>query len=298
MKPTCLVLLLFLFPTFAPAQTSTDQDFRTQRGQMIRYNIGIGVLIGGVGALINKQTKEEWLPVLLKGMGQGALGGYVNFQAKNLIFNIAEKENIAYGWPSKFIHSLSASMLENAAANRNFWEAYHMNFGPIRLEIDKKKGYKPGLRLLPSALVGNIWIATKGKLDLNRSLKSGIPVFQAEGRIAFFGGTFDGFVISNATVLNKNQIDNYELFAHEYMHVLQYEDYIGITSFFNRPYEKWVKNSKLFRQTDSWIHYDFHMPVFSAGGLLMRNTGACYFNSWIEFEAEHFATRNGVFRCK
>lgn len=290
-------LFLFLINS-SQAQLPGIPDYRTQRSQMIRYNIGIGVIIGGVGALINKDAEAKWFPSLLKGMGQGALGAYVNFQGKNLIYKIVEKENYAYGWPAKITHSVGASILENAASNRNFWDAYHLNFGPVRFEIDKKNGYKPALRILPSAVVGNIWIASKGKLNMNITLKSGIPVYESQGRVRMFGNTFGGFVISNATVIQDTQIDNYELFAHEYIHTLQYEDYIGITSFFDRPYANWVQNSKFFQKTDSWIHYDFQMPVFSMVSLLMREDWACYFNSWIEFEAEHFSTREGVFRCK
>lgn len=41
--------------------------------------------MGGIGALINKKPEHKFDKVLLKGVYQGALGGYVTFESKRLI---------------------------------------------------------------------------------------------------------------------------------------------------------------------------------------------------------------------
>jgi len=56
--------------------------------EMALYNVGFASVFSGVGALINKKPDEKWHKVLLKGIAQGAAGGYLIFESKRLIGKI------------------------------------------------------------------------------------------------------------------------------------------------------------------------------------------------------------------
>ena len=68
-------------------------------------NIGIGAVIGGVGALINKEAEQRWDKTLLKGFAQGALGGYLIFESKRLVREFSEHRNYNLIWPSKLVNA-------------------------------------------------------------------------------------------------------------------------------------------------------------------------------------------------
>jgi hypothetical protein len=124
------ILLFFLIPKQSKAQSSN--------AEMVLYNISLGSIASGVGALINKEPSERWHKVLLKGMGQGALGGYLIYESKNLLSRISKEERWEYSWYAKAVNSAGASIVENASSNRNFWERWHLNFGFNRVEFYTK----------------------------------------------------------------------------------------------------------------------------------------------------------------
>lgn len=71
-------------------------DFSVQRNQLIFYNIGISAASSALGSLINKKSDEKLFKVALKGFSQGALGGYLRHEGKNLTYKITEKEKLEY----------------------------------------------------------------------------------------------------------------------------------------------------------------------------------------------------------
>ena len=58
-----IIFLLLLFYSKNNAQSNNTE--------MALYNIGLGSLFSGVGALINKEKNEKWHKVFFKGMSQG-----------------------------------------------------------------------------------------------------------------------------------------------------------------------------------------------------------------------------------
>jgi hypothetical protein len=86
-----LFLISFYFIFF---QNSKAQNNDFEAGL---FNVGIGSIVGGLGAVINKQPQEKFGKTLLKGMGQGALGGYLVFESKVIAGRIAKEENLTYG---------------------------------------------------------------------------------------------------------------------------------------------------------------------------------------------------------
>ena len=48
-------------------------------------------------------------------MAQGALGGYLVYESKNLLRKITLEKELAYSWPAKLVNSAGISIIENAA---------------------------------------------------------------------------------------------------------------------------------------------------------------------------------------
>ena len=134
--------------------------------QYASYNIGIGAIFYGVGALINRKQNEKFHTVLLKGMGKGAVGGYIVFESKRMIRKINTKENWTYSWGGKILNSAGTSFIENAASNRKLWEQFNMNFGFIRVEMHTANGFKVRPKIMPVAfLYGTVRVAVLGKFN-------------------------------------------------------------------------------------------------------------------------------------
>ena len=88
--------LIFFITGFS--QRAFSQTYEQQERGAFLYNIGTGLVIG---ALINKKKGQDPWKVFLKGAGQGALGGAINYSSKNITGLIAQKENYLYGWPGR-----------------------------------------------------------------------------------------------------------------------------------------------------------------------------------------------------
>lgn len=105
-------------------------------------NVAFGGLVGGLGAIINKKSNEKTGKVFLKGFTQGALGGYLVFESKRLVGKFGKTGDYGYIWPSKLVNSAGVSIIENAAANRDFYDRWHLNIGFNRLEFYTKDKFK------------------------------------------------------------------------------------------------------------------------------------------------------------
>lgn len=70
------------------------QSLRSQNNytEAALFNIGIGSVFSGIGAVINKDPQERFGKVLFKGMAQGALGGYLVFESKVIAGRIAKQK--------------------------------------------------------------------------------------------------------------------------------------------------------------------------------------------------------------
>lgn len=217
------------------------------------FNVGIGSIVGGLGAVINKQPQEKFGKTLLKGMGQGALGGYLVFESKRLVREFATSGNYGYVWPSKLVNSAGTSIIENAAANRDFWERWHLNFGFNRVELSTKENFKISYKIMPFALYSSIYNSTIGKFDFVKSIKLGTPVFKADN-ILTRGINARGVTSTNSIILKNNINNPYEVEGHELIHVYQYENFSGFNSFFLKTQEK-LKGKYIIVNNYSKIFY-------------------------------------------
>ncbi|MGF1554623.1 hypothetical protein [Paucihalobacter sp.] len=251
-------------------------------------NIGLGAVVGGLGAIINKKPEEKTGKVFLKGLYQGAFGGYLVFESKRLIGKFAETENYAFVWPSKLINSAGTSIIENAALNTNFWEVWHLNIGFNRLQFYTKDKFKVDYRIMPFSLGAAVYGFTQGNLDFRTSLKTGNFVF-INNRMTT---NRDGFVIDGMTAANvifyrieeTSMLSKNQIVAHEIIHVYQYESLSGVNTFLDKPTKKFNSNYKWLNSYHKIFYTDFNFLLDGTLAVINPN----FETNFLEREARYF----------
>jgi hypothetical protein len=234
------------------------------------YNIGFGGFVGGIGAMINKKPDEKTGKVFLKGFGQGALGGYLLYESKRLVGKFAETKNYAYVWPSKLVNFAGISIIENAAANRNFGEQWHLNLGFNRLEFYTKDKLKMSYRFMTFALSNTIYGFTQGTLDVKESLKIGSFVFITDKINS--SRDSEGIAFANLIIYQSNNRtrSKVNIISHELIHIYQYESFSGLNSFLNKPIKSLNTNNNWVKWYSKIFYTDFNYLTFR--GLYDINT--------------------------
>lgn len=247
------------------------------------YNLVSGAVIGGVGALINKKPNENNGRVLLKGIGQGALGGYLAFESKRLLRNFGATGNYAYVWPSRLVNAAGNSIVLNAAANRNFWERYYLDIGFGHLEYDSKKEQRFSIRALPFSLIGTIDGFLHGRFDVKRSLYTGVLFFESS-RFDEFGG----WAVYNNVSIHTDVLENRsELIAHELLHVYQYQRLIGINSFIPTPIA-FRSKTEFWKAYHSIFYTDWNGLAHTSLYALDRSINSAHGDRLHEKEADYY----------
>ncbi len=260
------------------------------------YNIGVGAIFSGIGAAINKEKHQPLGKVFLKGMAQGALGGYLVYESKNLISRIAKHEKLEYAWPAKLVNSAGLSVIENAASNRNFWEQYNLNIGFNRIEYHTTDNFQVKYRIMPAAMLLTASMAVGNKMEWGRSLRSGEVIFSdAELRSREFNTSVAGVASGTSTIIRKDYLENYNTIAHEFIHIYQYYDFNVFNAFVNIPLNRLNESSGFFQAMDRIFHYDFQHP-FKAGlskaqNWNLENLGDRYERNIFEIEADYYADK-------
>lgn len=283
-----LILLFILF--YSPGSVAQKNDF-----EVGLYNVGAGSIIGGVGAIINKEKEEKFLKVLLKGLGQGALGGYLVFESKRLIGKFSETGDYGYVWPSKLVHSAGASIIENAASNKPFWEKWHLNLGFNRLEFTTTDGLSVRYQIMPVALLGTIINATRGTFDPERTLKTGTFIFTAPeiGQ----RGSEDDFVFGQVSMFSNSILilDTWEgeyAMAHELIHVYQNDGSIGLNSFLDKPLRSFGARSSFLRTYSKLLYLDLNRIAMLGLYNLEAGQDEGYEGNVLEVEAFYFSRKD------
>jgi hypothetical protein len=280
-SPFRCLLILFLISLINFSGTAQENDL--EHGLM---NVGIGGIIGGVGAVINKQPDQRFGKTLIKGFAQGALGGYLVFESKRLVRRFAREKNYNYIWPSKIVHATGSSIIENAAANRELWERWHINLGFNRIEVDLKDNFKLKYRIMPFALSSAIYLFREARLDLDRSVAFGALVFNQKIPEILDEHGYSGGAFLNSILLRRGIGQTTE--AHEIIHSYQYENISGINSFLDRPMSKLEEESKLVRIYNKIFYTDFNAIVKE--GLYSLESGIKgYWENSFEKEARFFS---------
>lgn len=277
-----ILLLLLIFFFFSQ---SYGQNTKTE---MALYNIGLGSVFSGVGALINKKPNEQWGKVLLKGIGQGALGGYLIYESKNLIGKINDEEKWEYSWYGKIVNSAGTSIVENASSNRNFWEKWHLNFGFNRVEFYTKDEFKVRYRIMPVSLYLTVSTAIGHKFEFKRTLQTGEIIFSGS-EISGNGISARGKAMGNILLLDNRFLNHYDLYSHEIIHIYQYYDYNFLNTILNKPYSNWSEKSKIFSKINNLLYFDLQGAVLMPLYLLENVNRNCYYDNFFENEAGFYS---------
>lgn len=257
------------------------------------YNIGGGIIISGIGSILNKKPNEKFGTTLIKGMAQGAIGGFLVFQSKSLIRKFSKTENYGYVWPSNILNAAGTSFIENGAANRPFGSEWHINLGFNRLEITTNKKFKLKYRIMPLSLIGTLRNAVSNRFDIEKSFKTGFLIFTSneievddDGNDLIYGQTTG----SNSILVLNNKFGKFAL-PHEIIHVYQYEQFSGINMYLNKPKNKYSDNNKLFQLYSKIFYTDFNYFIFQGlyyiGNPDQKNQLK---NNFLEREAEYYNT--------
>lgn len=276
--------LLFIF-------NSTYSFSQSNKTEAAVYNIGIGSIFSGIGAIINKKPNEKLGKVLLKGLAQGALGGYIVYESKNLLAKVAEEERLELNWGAKVVNSAGISIIENASSNRNFWEQWNFHFGFNRLEFHTKDNFKIRYKILPAAFLLTAYSAIGNKFELDRTLRSGEFIFSSNEIVLNEEGLRRaGIAIGPSIIFDSQFLNNYNIITHEFVHSYQYNDFNFLNTYINKPLQEFEEGSKFFSRINKIFHYDIQAP-FGAGLYLLEARKEGYYNNHFEREAEFYTNR-------
>jgi hypothetical protein len=283
-KRCVIILLIFVLS----GQAAGAQNIEAK---VIAYNTLVGGLSGGIGALINKKKGQKWHKVFAKGFIVGLGGGAIAYSGKKMNSLVAKKQNLAYCWLSRAVFSAGNSIVENAAANRDFWSQWHYDLAFVRLELKTNGPVRFMPKIMPSALGGIVFMGCFGKLDLNTSLRSGTVTFRthsidyAPNLVASTAS--NGFLFVDTLRMGRVFYDTY---AHEMIHGFQFQEFSGINNFFIPFSDKWIVASPLFRKTNRWIYRDLNYEAMLFNYFIIQqgykdNRGS-YCRNYLENEAE------------
>lgn len=281
-KNACCVLLLLGF--CLPKLKAQNIE-----AKVIAYNTLVGGISGGIGALLNKKKEQKWHKALVKGFITGLGGGAVVYAGKKINILVAQKQNTAYAWVSRAVFSAGNSIVENAAANRDFWSQWHYDVGFMRLEFKTNGPFSFTPRFMPSAFGGIVFMAFNGKFDPVTSLRSGTVTFRAD-RIRYAPSLLastasNGFLFVDT--LNRSQ-HFYDTYAHEMVHAFQFQEFSGVNNFFNPLSGKWKTNSSSFRKISKWVYGDLNYELMLGNYFIVQRgfRGQLYCKNYLENEAE------------
>ncbi len=274
------------------------EEIKSQNeAQFIAYNTLVGAVTGGVGAIINKKKDQKWHQAFIKGFVIGSGGGALAYTGKKINSLVAQKHELGYCWISRALYSAGNSIVENAAANRDFWSQWHYDIGFIRceLQIDQDVSFRP--KLMPSTFGGIVFLAANGILDKNSSLKSGTLTFRAEqvnyATYLSASTASNGFLFVNS--LNQGDAF-YNTYAHEMVHAFQFQEFSGFNYFFNPLTDKWKAKSPAFKNLSKWVYGDLNFELMLINYFLIQKAYKddvdTYCENFLEREAEYLSVHD------
>lgn len=112
---------------------------------------------------------------------------------------------------------------------------------------------------MPSAFGGIAFMAANGNFDYKTSLRSGTLTFRANN--FWFARNLIASTLSNGFLLADNIKPGkpfYYIYAHEMIHVFQFQELSGCNSFFNPLVDKWKLKSPTFKKISKWVYADIN----------------------------------------
>lgn len=267
-----------------------ENNAQNNDSQAAVYNVALGSVFSGIGAIINKKPTDKWHKTLLKGMGQGAMGGLVIFESKRMLRNVQERKKWEYAWAAKFINATGTSIVENASSNRPFASQWHINFGFLRVELHTKEKFKIKPKIMPIALTRLFIIGINNKFEFKRSLQTG-ELFFSTNNLKLLGddnialSTGNGILIKDSSFLSKKTS------THEIIHNYQYNDYNFVNTYLNKPFDKLCATSKTFNSINKFVYWDLQViPIWGLYLYENRNYDINkYYDNFFEHEAGYYS---------
>jgi len=252
---------------------------------MALYNIGIGAVSSGIGAIINKKTNEKWGKVFLKGMYQGSLGGLLVYQSKVIVGKIPDQQQQQwkYAWGAKIINAAGVSIIENASSNRNFWEQWNFHLGFNRVEFHTKGGFKIKYKIMPISLAMTIGIAINKKFEIDKTIEMGEIIFSTQN----IDNNDYAYTFGYNIVMNNSHVNNYTTYSHEIIHIYQLNDFNFINTYYDKLFLNWKNKSKPFNKINNFLYLDMQIPVHRSFYLLENQES--YYNNFFEYEARFYS---------
>lgn len=249
------------------------------------YNIGISSIGSGIGALINKNSEEKWGKVFLKGLWQGAVGGYLIYESKNIIGKIPTEENWSYSWGAKLVNSVGTSIVENASSNKDFWEVWHINIGFNRIELHTKNKFQLRYKLMPVSFMLTTGTAINSKFEWERSLETGEMIFSTRDSHM---PNANAITLGNIIRSRSGNINNHQIISHEIIHIYQYYDYNFLNTYLIKTKKNLGDNSRTMSFLNNHLYWDFQGLTTTGLYFLGNINRNCHFDNFFEHEAEYY----------
>ena len=277
-----ITLLLFFFIYDIKAQSKNSEA--------ALYNIGFGGVSGAIGALINKKEGEKTGKVLLKGLWQGALGGYVTFESKRILSLNLNNDDWKIYWASNILNSAGNSIKENASNNTDFWDQWNFHIGFNRLEFHTKNGFNVKYKLMPITAGYTIDAFFRYKFDLSNSLKYSHLIFQNNNMNPYYlGQASNSFIITNNEKISKHIYTYNQLVTHEIIHLYQRTDFLLLNSYYNNYMEKLYIGKPIACKYSKYIYTDFHLIINAVLYEYEFNNSEQYYDNFFESEAGYYS---------
>lgn len=298
MRRLALVLGLLL-PLAASAQRQATRVVipEAQQAKMVVYNVLLGAGIGGLGAVLNGD-EGAWHARFARGAAGGAFGGAVWYGSKRMTQLMDSEGSLAYALPASILHEAGGSIVENAALDDPLFGRFSAHTGFVRWEWEP--GAKVRAKVLPFEAAAFGIMAARHKLDVGRSLLFTTPVFTGPERVPYplAGGRLtDGFAFLGEMYL-VDDAEN-QLAAHELVHVFQVRE-MHRTMALHTPLARPLAETGWGEAVGNYVHVDSpHVIAFVYLVIEGGNQSAlCYFNNWLEREAETLSSGEDVRICR
>ena len=286
-----LSLLLLSTTHLSRAQ---DSDFRRQHTRLALVNVGFNGLVGGLGSAINKPQGDRFWRAFGRGFYRGAIGGLAHHTGMSMTHLIAKHESLALAWPARLVNSFGASVVQNAAEGRTFFERLHLNLYITRLDYfpaDRRLTAK----IFTSSIYGMAVVGRGAQLNVRKSLAAGIFVWESDNN--FSNAIVDSFATGQVSSIGMRRDipeDNYyDIFAHEVVHILQYDRKVGGNALLRQPSDRLMERSRFYQGLSRWVYFDLNGPLF---WVVYRMAGDEHSCNYFEQEAENYSNRV-AYRC-
>ncbi|GLB53471.1 hypothetical protein NBRC110019_25120 [Neptunitalea chrysea] len=272
------IILLTLFVTINVQSQANDFEGAA-------YNIGIGSVFSSIGAIINKKEDVTLGATIKKSLWQGAVGGYINFEAKRLLRKNIYNDQWYYYWAANTLNCIGSSITENAAYNRGMFEQLNWHIAFMRLEFKLKNNLKVHPKFMLVETGSFLYNASKFNFEAKQSLKTGHMIFSAD----YLGHNIYALHNAGNILVIKSQLTDERNYVHEIIHRYQRDNYIALNSYYTPSIKNWLKNYKWGRFLNNHTYLDFHNLIISAVSYSLSESNDEYYDNMFEHEAGYYS---------